>query len=736
MSSRPIRRELDDSRDGRASPVSSVGGSSVGAASSVALGAAASAAAGEGGGRRQAKSLLAAVQGGSLEDVRECIAAGANVNFIHPARKQNLVFFAASRPSSREADAHGGLLGRGGRRGLMELLVEEYGLKAAALDINSQTPLFYAIREGDVDACAYLIRQRCDPDQTDYLHQSPLFYAASRGHTECVDMLLAQRCEHERVDENGQTPLFWAASRGCIESMLRARCDVNRRDALGDTPVFFAVQSARGKTASHSGAVERIRLLVSHRADVQLANNKGETCLFVAAKCGLPEMCRLLTDEMRLDPGRCDRTGSTALQVAKNPLTAAELQKAVCKLAAERTVGENREVEGLAAKLYIAVQSGTLEETASLLKAKAQPSSVVVTGGENLGFHAAARESGALDMLQLLVARKLDPTVVNTRLHQTPLFFAVRPGPRAGGLECAKYLMQLRCQPNHSDLRGETPLFYAVQREEPHCAEALMAAGAKASHKNNYGATAVFYAARAGADASMKALLVRGAPADACDNIRQTALWEVGSTGCTQLLLQSRCDPNQRNKAGQTAFMAAAERGADDVLRTMISGGSSSSRSTLVREADSSGRTCLFYAAMFGHARTCQLLLESRADPLHADMRSSKAVDVARQFPKVAALLRAAEERSGAVPGANKRAAGPRSEEQGDPAEVILCSSGSEATSGGSPCGGPPRKLSRRRCSLTFQDQSGRVLPPHSQEYSAALQRLVGACPWLDGWKR
>jgi len=361
---------------------------------------------------------------------------------------------------------------------------------------------------------------------------------------------------------------------------------------------------------------------------------------------------------------------------------------------------------------------------------------VVVSGGENLGFHAAARESGALDMLQLLVQRKLDPTVVNTRLHQTPLFFAVRPGPRAGGLECAKYLMQLQCQPNHSDKRGETPLFYAVQRGDPSCAEVLMAAGAKASHKNMWGGTGVFYAARAGATESMKALLAGRAPADACDHSRQTALWEVRSAGCTQLLLQSRCDPNHRNKAGQTAFMAAAERGEYDVVRTMLSGGSSSSRQTLVRESDSSGRTCLFYAASGGHTKTCLLLLESRADPLHADVRSLKAVDMARQnqHAETARLLQSPD-RGGAAPGTNKRAAEPRPEERG-PAEVILCSSGSEATSGGSPRGGPSRKLTRRKYSVTFQDQSGRPLSLHSQEYATALQRLVGACPWLDGWRR
>merc|ERR550525_1268729 len=109
-------------------------------------------------------------------------------------------------------------------------------------------------------------------------------------------------------------------------------------------------------------------------------------------------MCRLLVDDLHVDPERCNRSGTTARAVAE---TNKQLSAAAVLEAAETKKGNL--ANSLGARLYIAVQSGTFEEATRLLEARAQPSSVLVSGGENLSFHAAAREQGALQMLMLLV---------------------------------------------------------------------------------------------------------------------------------------------------------------------------------------------------------------------------------------------------------------------------------------------------------------------------------------------
>jgi len=201
--------------------------------------------------------------------------------------------------------------------------------------------------------------------------------------------------------------------------------------------------------------------------------------------------------------------------------------------------------EGLAEQLYKAVQEASPLDVKRLLQAAANPMSVAISDGENLVFFAAARAQGACEVCELLVEGRLDPTLVDTRLQQTPLFFAVRAGKHAGGLECAHFLMEQQCSPNHADRRGETLIFYAAQRPEAECSKALLERRANPNHINRFGHTAVFYAARTCAVACLRVLLTARADANACDMSGQTALWEAANTTVMELLLAHQCNVDQ-----------------------------------------------------------------------------------------------------------------------------------------------------------------------------------------------
>ncbi|CAE8619273.1 unnamed protein product, partial [Polarella glacialis] len=82
--------------------------------------------------------LLDAVKLGTAREVQDLVSRGANVNQLIGSLSQNLVFFAASRR----------LTPIGGRISLLKVLVQQFGLAAAAVDRGLRhTPLFYAARE-------------------------------------------------------------------------------------------------------------------------------------------------------------------------------------------------------------------------------------------------------------------------------------------------------------------------------------------------------------------------------------------------------------------------------------------------------------------------------------------------------------------------------------------------------------------------------------------------------------
>eukprot|EP00397_Hematodinium_sp_SG-2012_P015477 GEMP01015761.1.p1 GENE.GEMP01015761.1~~GEMP01015761.1.p1 ORF type:complete len:509 (+),score=86.54 GEMP01015761.1:452-1978(+) len=104
--------------------------------------------------------------------------------------RQDITFFAAVRKQSL-----------GGSYEILQFLCKE-GFSLNKVDYFAQTPLFYAARECNYDACKLLIREKCDPQLADQNGQTPLFYAVSdtakrgeivnRSEREQVILLLAQ----------------------------------------------------------------------------------------------------------------------------------------------------------------------------------------------------------------------------------------------------------------------------------------------------------------------------------------------------------------------------------------------------------------------------------------------------------------------------------------------------------------------------------------------------------------
>eukprot|EP00747_Dinoflagellata_sp_TGD_P024296 gnl/TRDRNA2_/TRDRNA2_130453_c0_seq1.p1 gnl/TRDRNA2_/TRDRNA2_130453_c0~~gnl/TRDRNA2_/TRDRNA2_130453_c0_seq1.p1 ORF type:complete len:1052 (+),score=206.10 gnl/TRDRNA2_/TRDRNA2_130453_c0_seq1:78-3158(+) len=710
--------------------------------------------------------LLQAVQRSRCERVEELIEAKADP-LMRLTNSQNLAFYAAARQVP---------LGPNGEksRRLLELLTDRHGVDPAALDTYGQTPLFYAAKQGDAESCEYLISRKCDVNHIDCWFQSAIFWATKFGHTACTKLLLEQNASVNLIDKHHETPLFFAARSGearVLTLLSNNRADIHHMSCLGRTALFHAGHAActnwflkagvepdrRDKNgctavflAAERGSAQQVRALAAQKANLSVKCNAGTTCLFLAAKNDHAEVCRLLVEELSVDPFHTDRTGRTAKAMAeawKQKNAAAALEAAEKKmLKAQQTAakgprtGEKGEKgEKGAAKrapntgpsaspgaspatmdqgqrvmmmerLFNAIRSGPGAEVKELLEAQVNPCDVKIPMNQNLVFIAAARCQDARLVCELLVEHRIDPTQVDTQMNQSPLFFAVRQYEKgAGGVECAKFLMSQSCDPHTTDMEHQTPLFYAAQRSTADCVDALVEYGAEVDHADSKGQTALFFASKTGELQPLQALLSAKADVGKVDCAEMTALFHASSKEVVDMLLAYRADVTHRNTHGQTALFNAAFTGPEGMLRALVTARGD------VNAEDHFSATCLFNAAQAGATDRCRFLIEEAgASAYH---RNKEGLCAADKVPPDYGLCRQLLTKLAHSPSA------------GHPVALSL-SSPTRKRRAPSPDGEPIR----RPFVLKFDDLNGIPILPGSPEYQRALTKLIELLPQLGGW--
>ncbi len=70
--------------------------------------------------------------------------------------------------------------------------------------------MFYACREGHLDAIKKLVGYGADSDLVDNNRQTPIYYAIKGNRLDVVEYLLQNGANTANVDKNAQTPFTWA----------------------------------------------------------------------------------------------------------------------------------------------------------------------------------------------------------------------------------------------------------------------------------------------------------------------------------------------------------------------------------------------------------------------------------------------------------------------------------------------------------------------------------------------
>jgi cytohesin len=211
----------------------------------------------------------------------------------------------------------------------------------ASVSKNGWTPLALALKSGHAELAGALLEKGADPNAAGGPNQpAMLLVAAAQGDVAIVDLLLKAGA---RVDAAGQgsTGLHLAARNGHVDvarRLVEGGAKVDAKDKDGRTPLVLAVQydhlaaatalvEAGAKVdvkwndrslvhwAVLSGRREAARMLMEHKAKVDVADADGASALHAAARLGDHELVDALL-HARAKPNAATLAGRTPLMEA------------------------------------------------------------------------------------------------------------------------------------------------------------------------------------------------------------------------------------------------------------------------------------------------------------------------------------------------------------------------------------------------------------------------------------
>lgn len=291
---------------------------------------------------------------------------------------------------------------------------------------KGQTRLHIAAEDEDKDEMLRLLEKGSRPDVRDYWQRTPLHLAAEHGNIEIVKILLEKGADVNAKTKLGETPIFFALR--CVlldedepnteiwtklaEILLSAGAEIKISSTKGLTPLHLAV-SAR------EGSPEIVRKLIQMGADVNAAEEFGDTVLHFATRSEKTENAKILL-EAGANVHAVGRFGNTPLHSAawkqKAPASLVKLfVDAKADVNAKNSVGETA--------VHIAADGGNKEFLRELLDAGGNPNEKSNDGKTPL--HKAAANVD-VEIIQILIDRKAD---INSFDNEgwTPLDYAKNP---------------------------------------------------------------------------------------------------------------------------------------------------------------------------------------------------------------------------------------------------------------------------------------------------------------------
>ncbi|NXS52353.1 ANKK1 protein, partial [Brachypteracias leptosomus] len=367
------------------------------------------------------------------------------------------------------------------------------------------------------------------------------------------DILSEELC---RVHENGLTLLHLMVIQGNVEKvkfLLSCKANVNSQVICGYTPLIMAVQKRSPEICS---------LLIEHDADINLPDDDGWTPLHFAAQNGDDRIVRLLLDH-QAQVNAQEHDGWTPLHLAAQN----NFENVARVLLSRQADSNTQEVDGKTA-LHVAACFGHV----SLVKLLASQGADLERKQKNhrTPLHVAV-ERGKFRVVHYLLK---NGTSVNSldQNHYSALHLAVVRGKYLICEKLIKYGANVELRTD----KGWTPLHLAAFKGHLEIIHLLQASHARLNARGGMGWTPLHLATRYSEEPVVCELLRCGAD----PNIAEKSEWaplhfavQRGSFLTVINLLECRADVNAKNKVGWTPLHLAVLKGNMAIVKTLIKAG-------------------------------------------------------------------------------------------------------------------------------------------------------------------
>lgn len=152
----------------------------------------------------------------------------------------------------------------------------------ADVEGGGSSPLSYAGSNGDfVEMAQFLVENGAKVNQPSPSGWYPLMTASGRGNVKVVNYLLSQGADPNAADKAGFTALYSAAGSdygaSSAEALLNKGANPNAKTIHGLTALH---------QAASQGAIETMKVLIAHKADVDARDNEGYSPMYGAINLG------------------------------------------------------------------------------------------------------------------------------------------------------------------------------------------------------------------------------------------------------------------------------------------------------------------------------------------------------------------------------------------------------------------------------------------------------------------
>lgn len=491
---------------------------------------------------------------------------------------------------------------------------------------QQQRRLTSAARSGNLEMAEDALRNGGRLDGADANGDTPLLMAIVNQHESLALWMLDQGAATNVTDRAGDTPLHLAIKKGLPSVAMRlieAGGLANATDGDGRTPLMIAVMQED---------VALVRALQKAGASPDVQDRRGRSARDFARYYDNPAIDRLMSDEGRASAatGQLDERLDLLERQINDPTSLYFGWPVLATAVAQREYELARHLLTTGADpwratpvgtnaISLAVTSGQEDLASAMLRQT--PVGTPAQAEQAAGLLELAATTNRLTLIRKLMDIVPAATAAARPVAETPLWSAIA----SRHSEAALMLIGWQSRDRRRDDHGRDLLSLASERGMDRVALALLAQGFETNTRDDAGRTPAWYAANGGHSELLRQLVERGADIDQADEDDRTPLLRAvmgGHRECAAAAIVAGADINRQTRNGNTALILAAED-RPDLLELLLGAGAD------VSVRNKASQTALMAAAGHECVECVALLIEAGANPRRRNARGQNAYDLA-----------------------------------------------------------------------------------------------------------